>query len=534
MYVSSPQKDWDNYLPPVLFGYRISPSEVTGESPFFLLYGHQPRLPMDVSMIPPRDISASIAEHRARVIENIEIAHREAKENTQRAQLRMKDYLQSVPVKFQVGGSVWVYTPRNRKGLSKKLAHNWHGPFKIVQFLSPVHCILRAVDNHRVSTTVHVSRLNRFVSPDTRPIRQPTELVDETYLVEDDLPPDSFLTEEAEQLSDLELPEEDTLELPERVVLSFNNSIPANHDACSQVVLEPRSGTREASTSSSSAPAEQQVSSQPNCDVPNRDDDDIYTVEKLLKQRCRDGERQFLVKWLRFPSSQNTWKPISNIFNKRLIDKFYEEHPRAQRLSDPDDTPRVVSMLVDGYFSTSQVLAAISYDVDGPFSALFQASNGAKEPVVQETTARTTLHDEMSDHQPLPPSKMAWDQNRPISAIPSQARTNEMSPCQSSECCLVTITETSPTQAHLSCDPVPKDPRVYCHDRADPVRRMQETFTADLFLPIGHFYACFFSPPLLPILATNTMNLARELPFSPTVWWLPWIPVRWFSLMIQS
>ena len=91
-YVSSDQKDWDRYLNPVLFGYRVSPSEVTGESPFYMLYGREPRLPMDVSFLPPREISASIAEHRARVVENIEIAHRIAKENIQRAQQRMKDY----------------------------------------------------------------------------------------------------------------------------------------------------------------------------------------------------------------------------------------------------------------------------------------------------------------------------------------------------------------------------------------------------------------------------------------------------------
>lgn len=86
------------------------------------------------------------------------------KKNIQRAQQRIKDYhdLHAVPVRFQVSDSVWVYTPRNRKGLSKKLAHNWHGPYRIVQFLSPVHCILRALDNRRVSTTVHVSRLKHY------------------------------------------------------------------------------------------------------------------------------------------------------------------------------------------------------------------------------------------------------------------------------------------------------------------------------------------------------------------------------------
>ena len=32
-------KDWDDCLPYVLFAYRASPQESTGESPFFLLYG---------------------------------------------------------------------------------------------------------------------------------------------------------------------------------------------------------------------------------------------------------------------------------------------------------------------------------------------------------------------------------------------------------------------------------------------------------------------------------------------------------------
>ena len=52
-YVNSSQKDWDRYLNPEFFGYRVSPSEVIGESPFFLLYGRQPKLPMDVSMFLP-------------------------------------------------------------------------------------------------------------------------------------------------------------------------------------------------------------------------------------------------------------------------------------------------------------------------------------------------------------------------------------------------------------------------------------------------------------------------------------------------
>lgn len=89
-YVSSDQNDWDEHLHSVLLAYRVSPSEVTGDSPFFLLYGREPRLPMDVSLFPPQNLSASIAEHRAGVVEHLETAQEIARANIQRAQQRMK------------------------------------------------------------------------------------------------------------------------------------------------------------------------------------------------------------------------------------------------------------------------------------------------------------------------------------------------------------------------------------------------------------------------------------------------------------
>ena len=374
MYVSSSQKDWDRYLNPVLFGYRISPSEVTGESPFFLLYGRQPRLPMDVSMLPPRDISASIAEHRARVVENIEIAHRIAKENIQRAQQRMKDYhdLHAVPVNHQVGDRVWVYTPRNRKGMSKKLAHNWHGPFRIVKFLSPVHCILRAVDNRRVSTTVHVSRLKRYVSPDTRPIRQPPENVDESYLTEADLPPDSFLPVDTDPVSGTDGPAEVNVQ-PEQS--SIQPSAPK--EPRSQTDPLPRSHTRTEQAQSSSTTDEHRGASLPNPTTPSSVVGNVYQVKKLLKQRFYNGEPQFLVKWLGFPSSQNTWEPVTNILDKRLIANFYKQHPRARRLQDPDYVPRVAPLLLDDAPFHEPVISVLSHYADGPASVPFAASTDA-------------------------------------------------------------------------------------------------------------------------------------------------------------
>ena len=43
-------KSWDECLPYVLFAYRICPQESTKQSPFYLLYGRQVKLPSEAAL----------------------------------------------------------------------------------------------------------------------------------------------------------------------------------------------------------------------------------------------------------------------------------------------------------------------------------------------------------------------------------------------------------------------------------------------------------------------------------------------------
>ena len=323
MYVSGNQKDWDEHLNSVLFAYRVSPSEVTGESPFYMLYGREPLLPMDTALLPPREMSPLVADHRARVVEHIERVRRIAAENTQRAQQKMKEQhdLHAEQPSFSLGDKVWVYTPKNRRGLSKKLAHNYHGPYRIVEFLSPVHCILRAVDNSRVSTTVHVARMKRYFDPTSRPIRQPPEDVDEPYLMESDLPPDSF------------------------------TDVLANSADSDDEMAELIDCSDSEDEADSSDGREEEIDNT----------DDLYAAEEIIKQRTRNGRPEYLIKWLGFPPSHNTWEDASNILDQRLLTQFYKKHPRARRLnSDTDYSPTVAPLSGPENQTETPIIAAIS------------------------------------------------------------------------------------------------------------------------------------------------------------------------------
>ena len=46
-FVNKEQKDWDVYLDAILFSYRVSRHDSTKQSPFVLVYGRQPRLPIE-------------------------------------------------------------------------------------------------------------------------------------------------------------------------------------------------------------------------------------------------------------------------------------------------------------------------------------------------------------------------------------------------------------------------------------------------------------------------------------------------------
>ena len=46
--------DWDRLLEPLLFAYQTTPHSSTGETPFFLLYGQDAKLPTALDFYSPR------------------------------------------------------------------------------------------------------------------------------------------------------------------------------------------------------------------------------------------------------------------------------------------------------------------------------------------------------------------------------------------------------------------------------------------------------------------------------------------------
>lgn len=53
---------------------------------------------------------------------------------------------------------------------------------------------------------------------------------------------------------------------------------------------------------------------------------DYYIVEKVLDKRTNDqGKTEYFVKWEKYPMSDNTWEPESNLLTAKKMINEYEK-----------------------------------------------------------------------------------------------------------------------------------------------------------------------------------------------------------------
>ena len=129
-------KDWDKHLPYVLFAYRSGLQQSTGESPFYLLYGRDPRLPTDeVLNVPVDRRNIDLRDYKEEMTHRFSTAWQLAQAEISKAQGRQKKFHDKgakQPI-LQVGDRVFVYNPAKKQGKAYKLARPFMGPYRILK-----------------------------------------------------------------------------------------------------------------------------------------------------------------------------------------------------------------------------------------------------------------------------------------------------------------------------------------------------------------------------------------------------------------
>ncbi len=152
-WVNERQDNWHAYLPLVEFVHNNWPNETTGESPFFMLYGFNPRADWTDKPSPVPQVTLRLDQFKQ--------ARQRAQElmiKAQRSWVKHKD-----TPKYHEGDLVWLEGCHLRTNQpTTKLAPKRHGLFAITQVISPVNYWLELPTQWSIHDVFHINLLTPY------------------------------------------------------------------------------------------------------------------------------------------------------------------------------------------------------------------------------------------------------------------------------------------------------------------------------------------------------------------------------------
>lgn len=241
VYISERQDDWVEWLSMCEFAYNNHQHASSNQTPFFLNYGHHPRMGTELNR---NTKFQSIDEFTFKM----DLIRKDAAAALRRAAEDMKRYydqgVKEAP-EYKEGDRVWLEgTNIHTQRPSAKLAHKRYGPYEIVKKISSHAFKLKLPKAWKIHPVFHVSLLRPFV-------------------------PDPILERHAAPP-----PEPDLI-----------------------------------------------------------DGEPEYEIEKILNSRIRYRKMEYLVKWVGYPTEENTWNKAADMEHaQEEIEEFHKQNPRAPHL----------------------------------------------------------------------------------------------------------------------------------------------------------------------------------------------------------
>ena len=198
--------DWEERLRKVCMAYNSSVQSSTGYTPFYLMFGREARLPIDIVFGTKSPDPVPVGEYASEMKQALTEAYDGVRKN-QEASHRQQSEIYNRRVHgnpYSVGELVWLHNAAIPAGQSKKLHHPWTGPFKVTERIGEADYRIKEVYGKK-HAVVHFNRL-KLCKPGTRlpvPIPQDGDTEDEHSLT---VPQDSRLHHAFE----LELVDEDS------------------------------------------------------------------------------------------------------------------------------------------------------------------------------------------------------------------------------------------------------------------------------------------------------------------------------------
>ena len=152
---------WKEFLPTVEMVVNSLPNMSTSYSPFYLMYGHHPVLPVELL----RGDESTNVEVLSKFLERTQEVWRQVRVQMEKAVAIQKSYYDKKhrDIQFSVGDLVLLRTQNLRlKGIPHKLQRKFCGPYKILERIGTQAYQLKLPDSWRIHPVFHISLLQQW------------------------------------------------------------------------------------------------------------------------------------------------------------------------------------------------------------------------------------------------------------------------------------------------------------------------------------------------------------------------------------
>ena len=172
--------DWETHVKKMCMAYNSSVQSSTGYSPFYLMFGRRPRIPVDILCGTGQE-EQNVPTYAAALKKNLSEAYSNVQQSVSAKQDRQKElYNRKIHGNpHEPGNLVWLHNPAVPKGRARKFHRPWTGPHQVLKQLSEVTYQIKNTRNGRMAI-VHFDRLKKC-HPNTRlpqPSRNSQPLLD--------------------------------------------------------------------------------------------------------------------------------------------------------------------------------------------------------------------------------------------------------------------------------------------------------------------------------------------------------------------
>ena len=161
--ITETQKNWCEMSPYVTFAYNISHHTSTSYSPYYLMFGREPRTGLDLLLEhPPERFSSDVDEFTEEMSHRMQKAYQFVGDQLDVAFDRAKTRYDSrvKEIQFREGDLVWYYCPRRKVRRNRKWQLMTTGPHLIMRRINLVNYVLQLSPRGR-SLIVHIDRLRK-------------------------------------------------------------------------------------------------------------------------------------------------------------------------------------------------------------------------------------------------------------------------------------------------------------------------------------------------------------------------------------